>query len=68
MGPEHPLTLAALTLKARAAHALRRFDEATDILRQLIGRERVLGPEHPFLVENREWLTAWRAEAEADQP
>ncbi|WP_413105904.1 tetratricopeptide repeat protein [Streptomyces sp. Inha503] len=35
-------------------------------LREVIERrERVLGPEHPFVTQHRESLTAWQAEAEA---
>ncbi|MGW3430864.1 tetratricopeptide repeat protein [Streptomyces melanosporofaciens] len=65
-GREHPLTLAALSLTARVAHGLGKLDEAVAALHELIERrERVLGPEHPFVVEGREWLTAWQAEAGA---
>ncbi|MFE5120751.1 tetratricopeptide repeat protein [Streptomyces sp. NPDC056669] len=65
-GPDHPQTLAALSLKARVAHGLGKYDEAIAALRELIERrERVLGPEHPFIANNRQWLTAWQAEAGA---
>jgi hypothetical protein len=43
---------------------LEKFDEAVAIIREVIERrERVLGPEHPFIVVNRQWLTEWQAEA-----
>jgi hypothetical protein len=63
-GADHPISLAALTLTARIARGLERFDEAVATLGEVIGRrERVLGAEHPFVVENREWLAEWQAEA-----
>ncbi|WP_055538771.1 tetratricopeptide repeat-containing protein [Streptomyces neyagawaensis] len=63
-GRDHPLALAALCLNAVAAHGLGRTAEAIGMLEELIERrEGVLGPEHPFVVENREWLTEWRADA-----
>ncbi|MFI9171264.1 tetratricopeptide repeat protein [Streptomyces lincolnensis] len=63
-GPDHPVSLAALALVARIAHGLRRFDEAVATLEEVIARrERVLGAEHPFIVDNRRWLTEWQAEA-----
>ncbi|WP_055712237.1 tetratricopeptide repeat protein [Streptomyces torulosus] len=63
-GRDHPLALAALCLNAVAAHGLGRTAEAIGMLEELIERrEGVLGPAHPFVVENREWLTRWRAEA-----
>ncbi|NIY65431.1 tetratricopeptide repeat protein [Streptomyces malaysiensis] len=70
-GPDHPLALASLSLTALVAHGLGKYGEAIAALQELIERrERVLGTQHPFVVENREWLAEWRAEAEArpDQP
>ncbi|MEU1948859.1 tetratricopeptide repeat protein [Streptomyces sp. NPDC059474] len=65
-GPDHPLALASLSLTARVAHGLGKVDEAIAALQELIERrERVLGPEHPFIAENRQWLAEWQAEAEA---
>ncbi|MCD9593644.1 tetratricopeptide repeat protein [Streptomyces sp. 8ZJF_21] len=64
-GPDHPLALASLSLTALVAHGLGKYGEAIAALQELIERrERVLGTQHPFVVENREWLAAWQAEAE----
>ncbi|MFF7259728.1 tetratricopeptide repeat protein [Streptomyces sp. NPDC008159] len=53
-----------LSRNAVAAHGLGRAAEAIGMLEELVERrEGVLGPAHPFVVENREWLTRWRAEA-----
>jgi hypothetical protein len=63
-GRDHPHTLSALSMNAVAAHGLGRTAEAIGMLEELVERrEGVLGPEHPFVVENREWLTRWRADA-----
>ncbi|MER7878524.1 tetratricopeptide repeat protein [Streptomyces solisilvae] len=68
-GPEHPLTMAALSLTALVAHGLGRLDEAIAIQQQLLERrERVLGTEHPFTALSRERLTRWQAEARPDRP
>ncbi|NUH35492.1 tetratricopeptide repeat protein [Streptomyces samsunensis] len=70
-GPDHPLALASLSLTALVAHGLGKYGEAIAALQELIERrERVLGTQHPFVVENREWLAEWRAEGEArpDRP
>ncbi|MGV9855742.1 tetratricopeptide repeat protein [Streptomyces sp. NPDC003442] len=65
-GPEHPLTLAVLSLTARVARGLGKYGEAIATLQELIERrEQVLGSEHLFVIENREWLAEWQAEAEA---
>ncbi|GAA3638532.1 tetratricopeptide repeat protein [Streptomyces iranensis] len=65
-GPNHPLALAALSLTARVARGLGKYDEAIATLQELIERrEQVLGAEHLFVIENREWLAEWQAEAQA---
>ncbi|WPB93219.1 tetratricopeptide repeat protein [Streptomyces malaysiensis] len=59
------------THSGRPSTAWGKLDEAVGALREVIKRrERVLGTQHPFVVENREWLAEWRAEAEArpDRP
>ncbi|MFI0818025.1 tetratricopeptide repeat protein [Streptomyces sp. NPDC021098] len=64
-GHDHPLTLAALSLTSRVAHGLGNLDKAIAAVQELIERrERVLGTEHPFVVENRKELARWQAEAE----
>ncbi|WP_260859540.1 tetratricopeptide repeat protein [Streptomyces cupreus] len=61
-GPDHPLALSALSLTAQVAGALGRYDEACATIKEVIERrERVLGTEHPFLVQDRRWLADWRA-------
>lgn len=61
-GSDHPLALSALSLKAQVAAGLGRYDEARATIKEVIERrERVLGPEHPFLAQDREWLAEWQA-------
>ncbi|EFL26114.1 putative ATP/GTP-binding protein [Streptomyces himastatinicus ATCC 53653] len=64
-GHDHPLTLAELSLTSRVAHGLGDLDKAISAVQELIERrERVLGPEHPFVVDNRAELARWQAEAQ----